>query len=353
MKININNYEVFFLDFFDGNLSPEKKKELFSFLAMHPDLQKEFDDYESITLNKDNKAFENNNILRKFDLRHPVSECNFEEYCIAFLEGDLTESQRSMFLVFLESTTEKEIILKTYKKLKLQPEREIVFHDKNQLRKGRSVIPIYWRRISVAASLLLLAGFTYFLIVQNLPVHDSILSVTEEKEISGSDELPEQLLIIEEKQIDLSEIIHGIEVNIEYNKTEEYAIIHEVEVESDKFALENIPFIKPQISRISSGEYVFASIELSTGDYGVQDDADDFVSNLRRNVDELAMAVDTDGVDDSGRISIWDIASLGVNSFGKLTGADVRMEKKRDEEGNVTALAFQSRSLNFTKKIND
>jgi len=49
-KINRHNYEAFFLDFAEGNLSPDQIRELEAFLDANPDLRDELDGFEIITL---------------------------------------------------------------------------------------------------------------------------------------------------------------------------------------------------------------------------------------------------------------------------------------------------------------
>ena len=39
MKINRNNYEVFFIDFYDGKLTDMQQLEMELFLESHPDLK--------------------------------------------------------------------------------------------------------------------------------------------------------------------------------------------------------------------------------------------------------------------------------------------------------------------------
>ena len=46
MKIDRNNYEVYFIDYFEGNLNREEREELFQFLFLNPDLKNEFDEFE-------------------------------------------------------------------------------------------------------------------------------------------------------------------------------------------------------------------------------------------------------------------------------------------------------------------
>jgi hypothetical protein len=52
-KINIHNYEAFFLDFAEGNLSATDSKELEAFLALHPELRDELEAFDPISLNDD------------------------------------------------------------------------------------------------------------------------------------------------------------------------------------------------------------------------------------------------------------------------------------------------------------
>ena len=43
MKININNYEEWMIDYIEGNLSDAQVKEMQEFLTFHPELKAELD----------------------------------------------------------------------------------------------------------------------------------------------------------------------------------------------------------------------------------------------------------------------------------------------------------------------
>ena len=45
MNIDKNNYEAFFLDYHEGNLSPQEVADLYLFLSQYPELKKEFEDF--------------------------------------------------------------------------------------------------------------------------------------------------------------------------------------------------------------------------------------------------------------------------------------------------------------------
>ena len=50
MKINRNNYEIFFVDYSDGKLSENQIENLMAFISLNPDLEEEF--YTFINLEK-------------------------------------------------------------------------------------------------------------------------------------------------------------------------------------------------------------------------------------------------------------------------------------------------------------
>ena len=48
MKIDNSNYEVWFIDWLDGNLSDQQGEELMLFLEMNPSRKEEFDELTSL-----------------------------------------------------------------------------------------------------------------------------------------------------------------------------------------------------------------------------------------------------------------------------------------------------------------
>lgn len=70
MKINIDNYELYFLRYIEGRLSEEERKEVETFLIQHPDLKEIMDMYDpSFTLVKDEELV----FDEKDSLMHPKS----------------------------------------------------------------------------------------------------------------------------------------------------------------------------------------------------------------------------------------------------------------------------------------
>ena len=111
MNINKNNYEAYFLDYHEGNLSPQEVADLFLFLAEHPELKKELDDFENVTLaDFQTPVFENKESLKK-----NITPDNREDYFIRAIEGNLDANEIILLQTFLTKNPE---FLKEFGKLK-------------------------------------------------------------------------------------------------------------------------------------------------------------------------------------------------------------------------------------------
>ena len=132
MRIDKNNYEAFFLDYFEGTLSAERVAELMLFLEQHPELKKEFDEYENISLNdiEDEIKFENKDQLKK----ETISAANFEEIAISYIERKLTAEEETALFAFIEKNPEYKPQLELFRKTILTDEK-IIFENRAGLKK--------------------------------------------------------------------------------------------------------------------------------------------------------------------------------------------------------------------------
>lgn len=132
MRIDKNNYEAFFLDYFEGALSAERVAELMLFLEQHPELKKEFDEYENISLNdiEEGIKFENKDQLKK----ETISSTNFEEMAVAYIERKLTAEEETALFAFIAANPNYKVQLELFRKTILSEEK-IVFENKSFLKK--------------------------------------------------------------------------------------------------------------------------------------------------------------------------------------------------------------------------
>ena len=174
MKITRNNYEQFFLDYFEGNLPDNRVGELMRFLDENPDLRDEFDAFELIRLDGDDGVdFPGKDSLKK-SVSAGISPDNYEEYFAAYVEGDLDKSEIAEVEAFAVSDPHYGRELELMQQTRLVPDPAIRFPRKGSLKQHH--IGFTTRRVlhyaSAAAAALLLGvvAFTLFPLQETLQV---------------------------------------------------------------------------------------------------------------------------------------------------------------------------------------
>ena len=149
--ITKDNYIEYIVDYFDGNLSPAAKQELFTFLGKHPEFYDDFLEYGdsiSTTVKIENIDFNKTNLIK-------TDNEEFEKLCIDYIEGKVTETQIKKIAGNNEL---KKKTLELYKKTKTDVSN-IIYPNKNKLIK-RSITPIYY---AAAAIIILMIAIPYLL----------------------------------------------------------------------------------------------------------------------------------------------------------------------------------------------
>lgn len=168
MSIDRSNYEIFFLDYYEGNLPPEIVEELMAFLQTHPELKAEFDEFELLSLpGADQAVFEGKEMLK----RGVINRYNYEWYFAAYAEGDLSSEEAGDVDRFATSNPDLQRELQLIEKARLRPEQNIVFGLKGSIKRGR-VVPFYRHIVyyGAAAAVMLLMVILFF---TTLPRPDS------------------------------------------------------------------------------------------------------------------------------------------------------------------------------------
>lgn len=131
MSINKNNYEAFFLDYHEGNLSPQQVADLLLFVEQHPELKEEFESFENVTLDDlSNVSFENKSSLKK-----EITLENKEDYFIRSVENTLTPAEKSLLENFVKQHPQFLPELELFKKTKVFADTSLVFENKEALKK--------------------------------------------------------------------------------------------------------------------------------------------------------------------------------------------------------------------------
>lgn len=167
-RIDRDNYEVFFIDYFDGKLSEESKQALYVFLKKHPDLREEFESYEEIKLSEpESEKYPDKENLKKPDATSVknINAANFDDFLIASQEGDLTEDEEETLSLFLQKNPHLGQYALFYEKAIFQPDNHIIYPDKENLKKTAAPFLVRNKKtalFAIAASVLLLIGLFVF-----------------------------------------------------------------------------------------------------------------------------------------------------------------------------------------------
>lgn len=147
MSINKNNYEAFFLDYHEGNLSPQQVADLLLYVEQHPELKEEFESFENVTLDDLSAiTFEDKLSLKKEVLTPalsingegelpPISIQNKEEYFIKSAENTLTATEKTLLENFIKQHPQFLVDLQLFQKTIISADASITFENKEELKR--------------------------------------------------------------------------------------------------------------------------------------------------------------------------------------------------------------------------
>lgn len=172
MDITRNNYEEFFILYMDNELSAEDRLRVEHFANANPDLREELDmllqsrftpDAEILFTDKDSLLKTSDTIL--------INEASYEEWLLSYVDNELDTLQRVKVEAFAAANPSVSQQLGLFQQTKMEAEQDIVFPNKELLYRSeeeeRPVIFMNWKRIAVAAAILLALGVPAYLLINN------------------------------------------------------------------------------------------------------------------------------------------------------------------------------------------
>ena len=138
MKIDRSNYEAYMIDYLEGKLGEEDRRMVEDFLSAHPDIAEEIEqigEQESVT--EDATVLEKSSLLRNYSDLPGINSENFEEFCIAYHEGDLDKAAQIRLMAYLNAHPERRTVFELYQQLKAIPDKTISYPGKSGLKKYR------------------------------------------------------------------------------------------------------------------------------------------------------------------------------------------------------------------------
>jgi hypothetical protein len=163
-EINSDNYEAFYFDYLEGNLSAKDSAQLQSFLLLHPELEVDFDDVPPLSLTHTlhlHHDFKQG--LKHVDfLNDSISEQNAEEIIIAHHEGLLSKQRSEELIHYLQTNAPLQQLFHTYGRIRLEASTQDIYPNKADLkRKSSRIVPLLYLSGAAAAIVVLFLAYRF------------------------------------------------------------------------------------------------------------------------------------------------------------------------------------------------
>lgn len=346
MSINLNNYEIYFIDYFDGNLSREVVIELMQFLEDNPDLKEEFESFENINLEQEEIVYSNKSSIKKTEILSfgSLSEKNYENSFVAYFEGDLDNNKKQEVEKFIELNPSLSKEFEVHSKLRLHKE-EISFENKSQLKRKQRIGVWQYRSMAAAASIALLMSAFWFLNDNAVMDNRALLklSYTESRNISLMSNMDFE---IAQRNINRDVLISEIDVNIEFKKNTHESISF-LRNQGNKLALTGEIECAKLLKREENSDVLYASANIRDKENSL------FSKIIRNNTNKLTSAIkpakSRNTHTNKKDPALVKFLQGSVAVFNTITGSEVEQLKVYDEQGNLKNYQIDTQMLTMNK----
>jgi len=359
MHIDRSNYEIWLIDWLDGNLNHQQVEELKLFLNANPDLNVEFDELAAINLKPSVNIFPNKNQLKKST--DDLSKSQFEYLCVACLENDISAEQRIELLEIINKDSEKKRIFELIQKTRLSP-IDINYKLKKYLLKRtvqQNIIRFSAIGLSAAATIALII-ITFLTIPRSLPENinnmatntlvDSIIqqpSVNQvpDKIITGN--VPNLIINKRDKLLSAEQNINSVlPISDTAVSIPDDTLIRNPE--NPKIAFQKIPVNTEIILK----DVTINNILIASNSFYITPEYDDERSNISRFIAKtFRERILKNNTSPESPLKGYEIAEAGVAGLNKLLGWQMALDMNNDENGELRSIYFSSKILKFNAPV--
>ncbi|HNQ60714.1 MAG TPA: hypothetical protein PK028_02485 [Bacteroidales bacterium] len=350
--INTDNCEAYFLDYYEGRLSKDEIASLRQFLAMHPEWQTKFEDWENIHLPNIQLSFP-----EKEWLKHPsadeainISFSNYEYYFIAALEGELTQPQRYSLDLFLKQHPELEKEFDLYALTRLKPQH-IPFPDKKQLLHKKKNIPLKYfvPALAAAAAIMLLILFQPSKHRNYPPASDrpfAQTSTVQEHSLTPLS-LPSIIPSTEEKT---TRKIQPAAKLTSTSLPQRQVLIPIANMPSKEITNISIHTTPPEVKNIHRIQTAIYMEMIAQQQNNTNEDRPHLLAKIVKPVVGLFQKKSNDEMANRNEeINLWTLAEYTIKGFNAITQKDIEWRTQKDEEGKIVALAIEGENFKIAR----
>ncbi|HEB62545.1 MAG TPA: hypothetical protein ENI82_05270 [Bacteroidetes bacterium] len=248
--INRENYEIWFLDYFEGDLSEDDIRILYDFLDKNPELKEEFNDFELLTLDAGKATFnKKDNLKQNLNIDTIADLDEFETLAVKDLEGEISKTEKAELNSILRFSEEKNKEFLAFNHTILKPEKDLIYKNKESLkRKPGLVIPMWLKYAVSAAAILLIILFVKNINIENSNNPDNNIKLAE----NNQNQLQESKTIAVKENTPLSQNIKENIIEQKYpqkeEKSENARVLTQKELKKEKNNIGSIASVPIKIS---------------------------------------------------------------------------------------------------------
>ncbi len=350
MKITLDNFEAFLLDYIEGNLDSTQTALLMSFLSDHPELDVDMEPSPILTDTDFSDRFKSPEELKKHDYAIAATSSfnkeNYESSFAAFYEGDFSPEEESALHHFLKQNPHLKPEFESYGNLQTEPDFSIVCPDKHLLKQHR-IVPVYlrWLAPGVAAALALFVLFNSKQVNDNIdPSRTATIAIADrgtaavvQQQPPSSDMSPTQSN--ENIPVDVPPMSHS------NSKPAKRSL--EVITQIQPLPATNVEVAGSQKYELIEGSRYYTNLYT---DIRLRDQI-----RFQEEIDAQANQTiygDAKAAAEKNKFDLWSIARLGVKGFNFLTNSDIDFVKARNEKGEVTDYAIGGDAIRIAHSSN-
>lgn len=359
MLIDRSNYEIWLIDWLDGNLSNLQVEELELFLKRNPDIREEIEEISLVSLKPLTNRFPNKDSLKKSSANLLASQ--FEYLCIAYLENDLVANQHAELQEIIAMDPNKKREFELIQKTKLSPLNSGYPHKKRLMKRTSvyKMVRFSITGLSIAASVLLLIT-TYFLVPRNISdnninrkrsissmvipidtnrIHPPVKRITVTRLFPAEQERKKLVA----KNQNKNTAIQKYEISLQGNNDTLLRNIDNGIIPFIKIPVNSLPELKV---RNVTNSLIASNITLRAPLYDYER------SNLNRFITKtFREKILREDAPADIPLKGYEIAQAGVTGLNKLLGWEMTLITNNDMKGEVKSVYFSSKMLTFNAPV--
>jgi hypothetical protein len=360
MKPDRSNYEIWLIDWLDGNLDKAQVEQLLSFLDENPDLKEEADSLSHSHLSPIYDHFSNKNISEKAPSDLPSSQVEY--LSVAYLENDLSADQYAELQENFAENPENKKLFESVQKIRLVPQQHF-YKNKNGLKKltpAGKVIKFSAIGLSAAATIAILI-LSYIFVPQYISEKKSPTAQIITQDTGSIQPFVLMTTIFKRLPEGKNEFKYtGNEsADVISNKKHHEVIIDQSflsavsdtslqETKTTVIAVATTPVIsKPGVIIEPLFNYLIASNN-EFHSPAADDERNRLSKFIARTFRERVL---NEGSSGDEPLKAYELAEAGVEGLNKLLGWDMVLVATNDKDGELKSVYFSSSVLKFNAPV--